>query len=177
MAGAKSSLRPLTAFACGVGLTVALVAAGGGPPTSAGGPPPAAAQTEAPLAGTWQIGRDDVPLVRALAAFGQDRTIVLDTQPSHPVEPPEDGVTRHYQSTGHGAWERDGDGGYRVTWVHLEYDQEGRLILTVTVRGRLTLDPGGDTFRLERSQEIRTPEGALVRASPLGPYTGTRIRA
>ena len=136
-----------------------------------------AAQSEAPLAGAWQIGRDDVPLVRALAAFGQDRTIVLDTQPSHPVEPPEDGVTRHYQSAGHGAWERDADGAYRVTWVHLEYDQDGRLILTVTVRGRLTLDPGGDTFRLERSQEIRTPDGALVRASPPGPYTGTRIRA
>jgi hypothetical protein len=128
------------------------------------------------LSGSWVLTRPDTTN-RVLFTFTPDGGVVVDTQPSHPVDPPQDGVTRHYQSAGHGAWERDPDGVHHLTFLFLEYDQDGRHILLVKVRGQLVLDPEGQTWSMvERPQILDRLGTTVVQEIPPRVANGTRIR-
>jgi hypothetical protein len=155
------------------GATAARPAAAGGAArqgaTGQAGPAPG-------LSGSWVLTRPD-STNRVLLTFTPDGGVVVDTQPSHPVDPPQEGVTRHYQSAGHGAWERDPDGVHHLTFLFLEYDQDGRHILLLKVRGQLVLDPEGQTWSMvERVQILDRPGTTVVQEIPPRVANGTRIR-
>ena len=77
-------------------------------------------------------------------------------------------------STGHGAWERTGEGTYAITFVHPDFDDDGALEGRSTVRGTLTLGPDGDTFTSPFAVEVTDLAGTVL-FSDTGTAEGERI--
>ena len=130
------------------------------------------------LVGTWLISFADAPAPELIITFHADGTLVGSATPVHPplgVEGP--GVTAVFHSAFHGVWAQRGDRQYQATIVQLEYDQDGELLLIVTVDTRITLDPSGDRFTTRDTIEVRTPDGAVVFSEEdEAGVRGTRVR-
>jgi hypothetical protein len=77
-------------------------------------------------------------------------------------------------ATGHGAWERAGDGSYAVIFVHPTYGADGAFQGQATVRATVVVDPGGDAFAGPFVNEVTNAAGNVM-ASFSGTVSARRI--
>ena len=154
----------------GVATVVALLAVQLAPESTSGHP--------TSIEGSWLISRPAAVALRmVVATFHADGTVVMDAQPSHPVNPSQEGVTRHYQTAGHGTWTQGGEHEFFATVVFVEHDQDGAFIFTFTVHWHITYDPASDTWTSQDRAELRNTGGELVLARAIpGENQATRIR-
>lgn len=113
------------------------------------------------LVGTWMLlFPQEAP---SLITFHADGTLVGTQAPVRPpigVEPPY--VTAVFQSAFQGVWEQAGDQQYRMTFLLLEYDQNGELLLVIDVHSRITLAADGNSFTTVDTFQVRSADGAVI---------------
>jgi hypothetical protein len=52
----------------------------------------------------------------------------------------------HLMSSGHGQWTKTQGGGFAVTFIHLQFDENGQFAGTVKIRAYVMLDNSGNQF-------------------------------
>ena len=122
------------------------------------------------LVGAWLIDatpdQNIVPPFKMLMTFHADETLV-ETQ-NDLLAPP------FFATTGHGAWERTGNGTYRFTMVQLLFDPYFSGTLAGTLKSRATVTVIGDTLSGEATVEVSDTAGNVLFAGS-GSLAGTRI--
>ena len=101
------------------------------------------------LVGSWIIeGQvDDGPAFVNLSTFAPGGAAINTAGPG---------------ATAHGAWERTGEREYAITFVWIEWNDDGDVRGRGTIRGTLALDAAGDTFAGPFVTESTNAEGAVV---------------
>jgi hypothetical protein len=75
-----------------------------------------------------------------------------------------------------GVWQKTGYRSYQLNHFALSYDfSTGVLNGKVSIREKIALDPGGDTFRGTFLIDVYDPKGATIVAHFEGKLTGTRV--
>jgi hypothetical protein len=125
--------------------------------------------------GAWLVTATDQDTPElSLVTFGADG-IVLTSPP--PVVPPLGPSSEPiYTSAGHGTWESTGPDTAIASFVVLTADQHGNPLVIVTVRARLTLADGGQSWTGEGQRSFADAAGNALATQP-AIVTGQRIVA
>jgi hypothetical protein len=131
--------------------------------------------TDQDFVGSWRLTVVEAngSSSQALATLGADGTMVTA---EHPVVTPPVADGPVLTSSGHGAWRSTGPGTAVSTFVGLGCDGSGAFFGTVTIRSKVTLDAGAETFGGEFTATIADPTGKTMAVIP-GTIQATRIVA
>jgi hypothetical protein len=126
--------------------------------------------------GSWQVTVTPTqgPPVRSLGTFGADGTVVTSPPPVLPRPGAPGGVI--FTSAGHGAWAAAGPDAAILTFVAQAADGQGNPFTTMTVRARLTLGAGGQTFGGEGARAFANPAGNVMATDQIA-VQATRVVA
>jgi hypothetical protein len=125
--------------------------------------------------GAWLVTATDQDTPeRSLATFGADGIVLTSPPPVFPPLGPS--LEAVYTSAGHGTWEATGPDSAVGSFVILTADRHGNALMTVTVRARLKLGDGGQSWTGEGLRHFADAAGNTLTTQP-AIVTGERIAA
>jgi hypothetical protein len=130
-----------------------------------------------PLVGSWRVagtpaGAQPAP-PRILVSFSDDG-VAIRTAPLQQAAPPALGTDKMFISTTHGAWTRDGDGTFGLTFVGMAFDAAGQFLATQRIRVAVEVSESGDAFSGPFKTDFLGADGQVL-ASSSGMVQATRI--
>ncbi len=125
-----------------------------------------------PLVGVWRVFTEPPDLLFGLAVYHPDGTMTFST--STPYPSPDAPDTVNFQMPALGVWEATGERSAAMTGIHMESDEHGVYLGTLTFYATVEVNDSGDEYALEGAAEIADPAGAVTATFPTATHA-TRL--
>jgi hypothetical protein len=103
-------------------------------------------------------------LLFGLAVYHADGTMTFSTSSPYPV--PDSPELTNFQMPALGVWEGTGDRTAAMTGIHMESDERGTYLGTLTFYASVEINDAGDEYALEGVAEYADPGGAVTASFP-----------
>jgi hypothetical protein len=127
-----------------------------------------------PLVGVWRVTAEPPGPSFGLAAYHGDGIMYFAT-PSPSPSPPGSPNALNHQIPAYGVWEATGARTAAMTGVHMDSDENGVFLDTLTFYATVEVDESGDTYALDAVFEIADPSGAVL-VTAAASTRATRLR-
>ena len=126
-----------------------------------------------PIVGVWRVTADPPGPSLGFAAYHADGIMSFAT-PTPSVDPAA-AAALAFEVPAYGVWEATGERTAAMTGVHLESDENGAFVGTLTFYATVEVDDTGDAYELQTQFEIADPTGAVTFAASATTHA-TRLR-
>ena len=126
------------------------------------------------IVGVWKVTAAPPGPPFGLAAYRADGTMSFATPSPFPAPPGAAHVLTH-QVPAFGMWEATGERTAAVTGVHMDADEQGTFLGTLTFHAHAEVTEAGDAYDLSAVVEIADPSGAVTASFPVS-ARATRLR-